>query len=667
VTPIDVAVLLDSTGSQSQHLREAKSIVKSAIGSLGGDGTFVAVAGSGDVPVFPFGVTNDRSYRLVQQSSSDIAAAQLVLDEFGAVEGGGDPSEGQLPAIMHLLTGTDLAGRSVPEAGGPQNVAFRQDARRVLVVSSDSPPHVATDTWCSEPGICTTYPGPSTEEVEAALDAQGVSLVSLARGDSGVLVSLSAATGGSTVAIADRVSAIVTATSAAPGAVVDATPIISTPSDSTPVSSSFDATATVLSVQTIAGSPADQLAAAILATPTVLRPKLGVCEGVTVTFEPAMARVKLGETAEFTASATAETGITPNQKPCLISLGNGLEESLSVTVAMPCPDPSTTTTTSPTVPEQSSTTLGASQSVPTIPTVPAGPIPEDPAPSSSSEPPTSVPAPPSTETSTTSPTSSSPNTVAPFVTVEQTTTQPPAVIVETPTQSAPPVTDTTTLYPTSIPNSVPETTSPATTPTTFDLESPPTVVSQTLPTEVSSSSTSPSSSVAPSITSSSNSVTSTSLAAQVENGPLTTVVESPVEIPATTSTIPVESEVATGPSTTSSLPANSSSSTAPTPAPSSSALVAPPKETVSSTIEEPTSTTTQVPQDCLPLMFTTSTLAAGITTSSTPSSTSTSQPTETTEPIAPERSSTTTTTAVPAIVPDSTTTTGLAPANQPTP
>jgi hypothetical protein len=102
------------------------------------------------------------------------------------------------------------------------------------------------------------------------------------------------------------------------------------------------------SAQTITDSSVEVLMRAILSTPAAIRPQLGNCEGVSVEFQPAMVRVKLGESADFTATATAEASIPVGKRQCTISLGNGADVPVSVTVAVPCPNPlASTTSTSP--------------------------------------------------------------------------------------------------------------------------------------------------------------------------------------------------------------------------------------------------------------------------------------------------------------------------------
>ncbi len=656
VTPLDVAVLLDSTGSQSQQLQQVKSIVKTAVGVAVGVDTFVAVAASGDVPVFPFGTASDKAYRLVQQSSADAAVFQSAMQNLGAVEGGGDSSEGQLPAIVHLLTGSDLGTAPVAEAGAPQTVVWRPEARRVLIVSSDGSPHVSTDQWCNEAGVCIGYPGPTTDEVQAALDAQGVSLVAITRGNAGVLPALAEATKGQTLQLGPLDSQ---AGFSSPVAVPPVPSVSGVPTSSigdAEVSSSTETEPTVPttpSEQIVSASSIETITSAILATPVAIRPRLGNCEGVSMEFQPAMARVKLGESADFTVTANADASTSASKRECIVSLGNGTEVTLSVTVALPCPDPSISTaiSTATTLVAAPSSTLAEVQSVPNIPasTVPLA-----------TDPPNTTQAPTVTVGATGDSTTTTPAT-EPTTSTTSVPSSPGVVVVPESTTSSPPAeltTPTTGIPSTSVSVAPPDLTSATTTQATTAVPTSvaPTTVSSSLveATEIvaqpSPNDAAPSSTTAVA-TESASTVPSTTVAASdvqssvaPSSAPSSTVVpatavtssEPPISAPPT---VPPISEVPTSVATTTVI-----ASSVPSTVVGETVSTLPPE---TSTTSATATTTTQPVQECALLNSVTSTTGNEPSTSSVQVTSTTSEPTATTQPAGLASSSTTTSTVLP--------------------
>jgi hypothetical protein len=613
VAPLDIALLLDATGSQSQQLQQVKSIVETAVEAVSGIDTFVAVAASGDVPVFPFGVANDRAYRLVQQSSADGAIVQTALQNLGASEGGGDNSEGQLPAIMHLLTGSDLAAEPVEEAGGPQNVDLRSKARHVLVVSSDAAPHVSTDQWCGTVGVCVGYPGPTTNEVQEALDSRGVSLVVLARGEAGALASLAATTDGQTVNVAPLDPQVLgplpeDPTSSVPASSVPASPEAPDESGVSTSAPTASTTSTSIGAQTNSVSTTDSLISAILATPAAIRPRIGNCEGVTVEFQPAMARVKLGESAEFTATATAAATIPASRRLCTISLGMGVEETLAVTVATPCPDPlvstSTSTSSSTLLGVLPSTTAEVTQSVPTIS-------------------PSSTVAPEGEPSSTTQvPSTLTPSTL-PIAETEGATTSIPAPETTKLTPSIPSSTllaavSDTLESTTVVPTSVPVTAGPQNESSSSTVVAAETVPSTTLSGVDQSTTTAPqselSNSSVPSTTEGTVAVPSSVMPSTGLSSSVPPTSEAPSSVPS--SSTPPSSEPSDATSTTT-LPTVVEPSSTTISVLNSLVSSTTAAEETSSSSSEPASTTTQAVEECAPLNLVASTTTINLVSTST--------------------------------------------------
>jgi hypothetical protein len=191
----DIAVLLDSTGSQSSFMAATSALALGAIDRLADPDVRVAVAASGDVPTFPFGTSTDTPYRLALPMNADRATWSATLTGLAAVEGGGDEAEGQLGALVELLT-NPLTGE--PKA---QPVVFSPGRRHVVVLTADHPPHLSSDTWCRAER-CVAYPGPTKERVQQALADAAVTLIVVSDGDVGVLAELARTSGGVVVDVA---------------------------------------------------------------------------------------------------------------------------------------------------------------------------------------------------------------------------------------------------------------------------------------------------------------------------------------------------------------------------------------------------------------------------------------------------------------------------------
>ncbi len=360
----DLAALVDTTGSGAADLGPIAGAFVSAIDAtqLSNPSFRVGVATSGEVPVFPFGTATDVPYQLKAPMSAVRAEWTAAIAALQAVEGGGDVKEGQLVALGELLKSTSADPTL-------QAVALDPTARRIVIVSTDSAPHVDTDSWCNG-ATCVPYPGPSVVGTQAMLDQAGVTMIVLGRGDVGALRTIAESTGGT---------------------VVD----VSSPSR-------------------IAA-----LTDAIAVAPITVRPTLTGCEGLTVRTDQATVRARPGETVTVPVVIAAAAGLVEGQRTCGLEFA-GLTQTVTITAGVPCDSEAPTSSTTP-----SSTTVAGSASTTTpegtATTVPEGTattvtssIAPDPATTTSAVPATTTSAVPATTTEPATTTSAVP--VAPAVT-----------------------------------------------------------------------------------------------------------------------------------------------------------------------------------------------------------------------------------------------------------
>lgn len=217
---LDVCLVVDLSGSYWDDLPNITAlapgiwddIVAGGVSDLRfGLGTFV------DFPFWEWGDpgSGDYAYRLDQQLTSDKATWLAALGAM-TTRYGGDGPESQYEALYQVATG---AGNDVPAAepddtgdvAAGQSCAFREQATKVVMLTTDAPFHNAGDAGGPFP-----YPGASAADTTAALQAAGIKVVGLkAPGSGGELDALAAATGGTTVPTSsnshDIASAILTA------------------------------------------------------------------------------------------------------------------------------------------------------------------------------------------------------------------------------------------------------------------------------------------------------------------------------------------------------------------------------------------------------------------------------------------------------------------------
>ena len=162
----DIMLLHDLSGSfddDPPNVRAQFGGLYAALNQGGRDVDF-GVASFIDKPVPPFGAPGDYVYNTDLAVSGDQAAIQAALDAL-VVGFGDDEPESQLEALLQL------ALRAETEAG------FRADTQRLVVVSTDAPPHVAGDYPTAPEGpndaddVIEDENYPSVEQVREALEA----------------------------------------------------------------------------------------------------------------------------------------------------------------------------------------------------------------------------------------------------------------------------------------------------------------------------------------------------------------------------------------------------------------------------------------------------------------------------------------------------------------
>jgi hypothetical protein len=208
---IDVCLLVDLSGSYWDDLPNIKAQMPGVYDAVVADipnarfclATFV------DFPFTFWGgeTSGDYAYALEQDltpNKSDWTDAVNAM----TTKNGWDGPESQYEAVYQMATGagTDVppAGASfgdVPAGGDP---SWRDDATKVLIITTDASFHTAGDSDCTgrDSGSASDcpfgYPGPTAADATDALVDAGIKVIALkAPGSTGQMDALAAATGGS--------------------------------------------------------------------------------------------------------------------------------------------------------------------------------------------------------------------------------------------------------------------------------------------------------------------------------------------------------------------------------------------------------------------------------------------------------------------------------------
>jgi hypothetical protein len=190
---LDLYLLEDETASFGDDIATLQTLAPQIFDDvriLVSDSRF-GVGGFRDFPFDPWGSEGDWAYRRVQDMTADRATFVNGVNALTA-GGGNDVPESQYEALYQAATG---AGKTYSTYNLPpgQNPSFRDDAFKVIVLTTDAPFHTPPD-----------YPGPSRDATVNALNSAGIIVIALkAPGSGSEMDDIAAATGGVVKEISD--------------------------------------------------------------------------------------------------------------------------------------------------------------------------------------------------------------------------------------------------------------------------------------------------------------------------------------------------------------------------------------------------------------------------------------------------------------------------------
>ena len=208
---LDVCLVVDLSGSYFDDLDNIKAEMPIVWDLVKADVSDVrwCLTSFVDFPFTNWGwdTNGDYAYSLDQDLTADKTtwtdAVDLMVTRFG-----GDEPESQYEALIEMAAGL---GNDVPPAGpslgdipAGLNPAWRADATRIVILTTDASFHTALDSNCIDaasgaPTDCPFgYPGPTAADATAALVDAGIKVIGLKAPGAGLeLDALAAATGGS--------------------------------------------------------------------------------------------------------------------------------------------------------------------------------------------------------------------------------------------------------------------------------------------------------------------------------------------------------------------------------------------------------------------------------------------------------------------------------------
>ncbi|MDQ1712820.1 MAG: hypothetical protein QOE45_2270 [Frankiaceae bacterium] len=181
-TPVDVMFLVDSTSSYQpviDGLRQSLARVVNALNGAGLNARF-GVGNFEDYPP-PYGIAGETNVpydlrRTIGPSDADLAMAiQTIVAHDGTPDGG----QSAYTAMYQALTGAGerIDGTQVIDKG--LDAGYRAGAAKFLMTSTDTAPHYKGQSLKRTDGSQVIQPGPSFEDVVAALQAHGVRSVGI--------------------------------------------------------------------------------------------------------------------------------------------------------------------------------------------------------------------------------------------------------------------------------------------------------------------------------------------------------------------------------------------------------------------------------------------------------------------------------------------------------
>jgi hypothetical protein len=190
---LDLYLLEDETGSFEDDIETLQALAPQIfddVRNLVSDSRF-GVGGFRDFPFAPWGLSDDWAYRRVQDMASDRTTFVNGVNALTA-GGGNDKPESQYEALYQAATGAGktYSGYTIPPG---QNPSFRDDAFKVIVLTTDSHFHIPPD-----------YPGPTRDATVSALNSAGIIVIALkAPGSGSEMDDIAVATGGVVKEISD--------------------------------------------------------------------------------------------------------------------------------------------------------------------------------------------------------------------------------------------------------------------------------------------------------------------------------------------------------------------------------------------------------------------------------------------------------------------------------
>lgn len=181
-TPVDVMFLVDSTGSYQPVIDGLRQAIARLVNALDGAGLNVrfGIGNFEDYPppygsADPSNVPYDLGRRIGPADAELVAAIQGIVAHDGTRDGGQDA----YTAVYQATTGAGerIGGKQVIDAG--LGAGFRPEATKFVMVSTDTEPHHRGQKVTRVDGTTVAHPGPTYEQVVAALVSQGVRSVGI--------------------------------------------------------------------------------------------------------------------------------------------------------------------------------------------------------------------------------------------------------------------------------------------------------------------------------------------------------------------------------------------------------------------------------------------------------------------------------------------------------
>ena len=197
---VDVAIVLDTTGSMGTSISTIQSTLTKAGGILAGlqaaiPNVGIAIADHRDYPYedidngIGYGSVGDYPAKVWQTITTSSSLAQAAVNNY-SLGGGNDDPESQIPAMDYVLTGKALAwpakddpagsvAAHTPAPGTQGGVDFRSGSFRVVVQISDAPWHNYDGTPADSTTTPYVFPAPDFKQLVADFTAMSAKYVGI--------------------------------------------------------------------------------------------------------------------------------------------------------------------------------------------------------------------------------------------------------------------------------------------------------------------------------------------------------------------------------------------------------------------------------------------------------------------------------------------------------